>query len=757
MKCLNQSFRRPAVALLTLLGLTAWLFSAHFLQRADASLQDTNSPLPVLSATDKLGAAAEPDAATKRRINAGMQQLPMSFEVNRGQTDARVKFLARGGGYAVFLTPGEAVLSLRRSANEKSPRRSKEFDASPTADAVPAVVRLRLVGANPAPEVTGREPLPGRSNYYIGSDPAKWQTGVAHFAKVEYRDVYPGINQVFYGNQGQLEYDFVVVPGANPAAIRLRYEGAGKVRINEQGDLVLKLAGGELRQHRPHTYQEVNGERRTVISRYVLRGRNQVGIAVADYDTTKPLIIDPVLVYSTYLGGSGQEAGYGIAADYSFWLFPPALRDTVYITGSTASPNFPTQEPTQAQPGGETDAFVLGLNLNGRELGFATYLGGSGRDVGYGIRFFDGLFVAGTTASSNFPTRDPTQPNYGGGESDAFVAHLFPESGRLLFSTFIGGSGKDTGYGLGYRVSAPSNLVYVTGSTNSTNFGATAGSFQTTYGGGSSDAFVVHLDIPASDAFPLRPPRIVYSTYLGGSGDDVGYAVEGGLSAPPGYTSFPQVVGATSSTNFPVRNPVQQVYGGGESDAFVAQVSNDGRALNFSTFFGGSGKDVGHGITVGDDFDIAGFNLETFIVGSTGSSDFPTKDPLQAVYGGGESDAFVAKLRVGTGSQQLVLATYLGGGGRDVGHGVAVPFGGADQIYLTGATDSANFPLKDATQPAYGGGSSDAFVTYIKREGRRLDFSTYLGGSGQDVGYGIVYDNPRAITVTSVMARGVFT
>ena len=290
--------------------------------------------------------AAKAPAANKPQVVENYGKLPLSFEANQGQTDSRVDFLTRGSGYSLFLTPTEAVLALRKPvASSGSRTRHTDSEAEEAPAVPPAVVRMKLVGANPSPRVSGLEELPGKSNYFLGNDPDKWRTNVPHYTKVQYKDVYPGVDLVYYGNQCQLEYDFVVGPGTDPDGITLGFEGVERLRIDAQGDLLLETQDGEIRQHKPLVYQEVDGVRREIAGSYVLSGRHQVGFDVAAYDAGQPLIIDPVLVYSTYLGGTGDERGFDIAVDAS---------GNAYVTGQTDSTGFPTASPVQASLGGAT-------------------------------------------------------------------------------------------------------------------------------------------------------------------------------------------------------------------------------------------------------------------------------------------------------------------------------------------------------------------------------------------------------------------
>jgi len=651
------------------------------------------------------------DAATQSRASQAYGTIPLSFEANQGQTDAQVNFLSRGSGYTLFLTPTNAVLDLQQPAatgNLPSPLTTHD---SPLTD----TLSMDLVGANAQAPATGLDAQTATSNYFIGNDPSQWHTGVTNYGRVEYQNVYAGINLIYYGNQRQLEYDFVVAPGANPAVISLAFQGTQDMTLDSQGNLVLHTAGGDVVEHAPVLYQDIGGVRQAVAGSYVLQGSHQVAFAVGAYDRSQALIIDPVLSYSTYLGGSGTDVGTAIAVDGA---------GNAYIGGYTFSTNFPTKNPLQAAYGGGSyDAFVAKLNAAGTALVYSTYLGGRSYDQATGIAV-DGAgnaYVTGTTSSTNFPTQNPLQAAFGGSH-DAFVAKLNATGTALVYSTYLGGGNWDEAHGI--AVDGAGN-AYVTGFTQSTNF-PTKNPFQAAFGG-HADAFVAKLNATGT--------ALVYSTYLGGSGYDYG----NGIAVDGAGNAF--VTGWTSSTDFPTQNPLQGA-SGGRYDAFVAKLNATGTALVYSTYLGGSGYDYGNGIAV----DGAG---NAFVTGTTYSTDFPTKNPLQAAYGGG-GDAFVAKLNA-TGTA-LVYSTYLGGGG-DLGYGIAVD--GAGNAYVTGYTGSANFPTKSPLQAANGGGQ-DAFVTKLDATGTALVFSTYLGGSGSDEAYGIAVDTTGSIYVTGSTASTNF-
>src|SRR3989449_1845312 len=561
--------------------------------------------------------------ATKQQVLVAYGKLPLIFEANQGQTDPQVKFLSRGSGYTLFLTPTEAVLALREGASARN-----VVDGSPAAKRERGqplqgtVLRMKLLGANPTPGVTGVEELRGRSNYFIGNDPAKWRANVPTYAKVEYRDVYPGVNLVYYGNQRQLEFDFIVAPGADPQRIRLGVEGADRLDLDAQGDLVVHTGGAQVRLQQPHVYQMANGVRQEIESRYVLNDHHQVEVWVVAYDTHKPLVIDPTLAYSTYLGGNSLDEGFGIAVD---------SLGQAYVTGVTASLDFPpTAGAFQSSSAAGEEAFVTKLNPTGAALVYSTYLGGTNSDVSLGIAV-DSLgqaYVTGRTSSANFPTTAGAfQPSFPGGFFAAFVTKLNPTGAALVYSTYLGGTGGEQGFSI--AVDAAGN-AYVTGNTFSTNFPTTAGAFQPRFGGGDNDAFVTKLNTLASGSASL-----VYSTYLGGTSDENGFGIA--VDA----TGNTYVTGQTGSLDFPTTTGAfRPSFAGGFIDAFVTKLNPTGAALVYSTYLGGTSDDFGLGIAV-DSFGNA------YVTGFTGSLDFPTLGAFQTTSGDG-ADAFVAKFSFAT-------------------------------------------------------------------------------------------------------------
>jgi hypothetical protein len=659
-------------------------------------------------ASQRISAGGALKAETRAALVETYGRLPLTFEANQGQTDAKVAFLARGKGYALFLThTSEAVLSLR-STRPTAARTQDAFKAAP-ASSPAAVLRVSLAGADKAAKVTGIEPQPGRVNYLFGNDPARWRTGVPHYAKVRYESVYPGIDLEYYGNQGQLEFDFVVHPGADPGRIGLEFEGAERVATDPKGDLVLGLGAGEVRQHRPVVYQEGEGGRETVEGSYVVAD-NRVAFQLGPYDPTRPVVIDPVLVYSTFLGGSRMDWVKKVAVDGS---------GRAYLTGDTMSTDFPVKDAIQpTYGGGYWNAFVTRLNASGTALEYSTYLAGSQGSVAYGIAV-DGeghAYVTGRFSGDDFPMVDPLFTDTCTGEEcvGAFVSKVSADGSALVYSTYFPAR-------VDSIAADPPGNVYLTGYAGEFDDLPTVNALQSERHG-KLDAFVTTLSPDGS--------AVLYSTFLGGSLNDVG----NGIAVDE--TGNIYVVGYTLSTDFPTVNAFQPALANPDTyDGFVAKLTPDGSALVYSTYLGGSRTDYANGIAA----DNSG---NTYVTGSTDSKDFPTVHALFASYPP-PPNAFVAKLDP---AGSVVYSTYLGGRRSEGAYEIAVDASG--QACVAGATNSPDFPVADAIQPTWGGGwmwflgyLSDAFVTKLTADGSALVYSTYLGGSdGSDSASGIAVD-----------------
>ncbi|MBI3697828.1 MAG: SBBP repeat-containing protein [Acidobacteria bacterium] len=642
-----------------------------------------------------LGSVAQAGAAPAR---ARFGNLPLSFERNRGQAGPGVEFVARGIGYRVFLSAGGMTVAVENTS-----------------------LRMGLVGASATARAEGLDPLPGTSNYFTGTDPARWRTGIPTYRRVRFRDVYPGIELVYYGRQGRVEYDFVVGPGADTGRIELLFEGADGVEIGSAGDLVFRTPGGELRQHRPQVYQHSGGARRPVAGKYRLTGKNRVRFEVESYDRGRALVIDPVLSYSTYLGGSESDSGYGIAVDTA---------GNAYITGETRSANLPgAPGALQGSNGGGYDAFVIKLNAAGSAVVYATYLGGSGTDAGRSIAV-DGAgnaYIAGFSASSNFPTTAGAFQRTNRGSQNVFVCKLNPAGSALVYSTFLGGFGRD--YVTAIAVNAAGE-AFVTGGTSSSNFPLLE-PIQRDYRGGtgllSSDAFVAKLNAAGS--------ALVYSTYLGGASNDQG----NGIAVDSAGSAY--VAGQTASSGFPATAGAFQTSLGGFEDAFVVKINAAGSVLVYSTFLGASSASS-RANAIGVD---GGGNA--YVTGGTQGTRFPTTPGAfqEAFPRNGSSTAFIVKLA--PAGDALRYSSLIGGSGGTEGRGIALdPSGNA---FVIGDTDAKDFPVSNPVQGALGTGSfRNAFVTALNAAGSFAFFSTYLGGEGLDYGRGIAMDRSGNVYLT---------
>ena len=599
------------------------------------------------------------------------------------------------------MTPAEATLSLyKKGIAGLKPR--------------PFFLRMKFAGGNQQPVVEGLDELPGKANYFLGNDPKQWLTNVALYRKVRHAAVYPGIDVVFYGDGARLEYDFVVAAGASPDSIRISFEGVQHIGIDVHGDLRLRAHGEEIRLHKPIAYQNHSGSHREVRATYVLFDRKRVGIRLGSYDAREPLIIDPILSYATYLGGGSIDSASAVAVDSA---------GNSYLTGTTVSPDFQTVNALQPDFGSQARcpsnvsgappypcprAFVAKLNSDGSTFMYITFLGGTGGAAGTGVAVDSSgnAYVTGTTNSSDFPLVNPLMTR-----GHSFVVKLNRTGSALIYSTRFGGSSEiDTARAI--AVDTAGN-VYVTGGATSLDFpvaNPVPGGKCSTY----NVAFVMKLNDAGS--------ALIYSTCLGSGGSS------GGAAIAVDKEGNAYITGATDSRDLVTFNAAQPS-GGGDSDAFVSKLSAAG-SLIYSTYLGGSGREVGLGITV----DTLG---NAYVTGETASDNFRTVNPLQPVRrspGPVAYDAFVTKFE---SAGSIVYSTYLGGAGLDTGFGIGVDNSG--NAYICGRTTSANFPMVNAIQSTLSG-PGDSFVVKLNASGSALVFSTYLGGSGDETALGIAID-----------------
>ncbi len=675
--------------------------------------------------------SAENVAPASAEILSAYGKLPLDFEANLGQTDPRVEFLARGSGYTVFLTGADATLLLQGSSPVGA-------TSSPTKSSLPssrsqqkrlAAVHLAVAGANPHGEVEPLDIQRGASNYLLGNDPTKWRRNVPHFARVKVQGVYSGVDLVYYGNQGQLESDFIVAPGANATQIGLRVEGVDKLNLDALGNVTLSTSAGDVTLRRPRAYQQIAGSRQEIAANYMQRGPRAVGIKVAAYDASQPLIIDPVLSYSTYLGGTANQFVAGIAADSSGFA---------YVTGFTNSTTFPTTagslQTTLTNTSG--NAFVTKLKQDGTGLVYSTFLGGTGTagDSGHAIAVdaAGDAYIVGSTSSSDFPIKPTAYQavNKGGG---GFFTKLDPTGATLLYSTYFSGSGSDR---LNAVAVGTNGNAFITGSTTSTDFPIIlATALQNTNnvtGSQIGTAFLSRIDPSLSGV-----PSLVYSTYLGGSKGDagLGVAVDSALNA--------YVVGSTSSTDFPqpspTKNGFQQTLKNPSGNAFVARIDTTQPArLVYSTYLGGSANGQGSSPgDVGTSIAVPPAGGLVYITGYSYATDFPTVTPLDTHSNTPFQKAIIAQLdTTKSGVASLVYSTYFGGTvftvgstqpGADLGFGIAID--SLKNIYVAGTTSSADFPVTPGAPQPTKIGNQNAFLSELNPAGSTVLFSTYLGGS----------------------------
>ena len=674
-------------------------------------------------------------------VSPGLTAVPggggrINFEANAGQADSRFSFVARGGGMSLFFDEaGEVSLDLRDALGTSA-----------------GVVKASLAGAKLHVAAEAEEPLSGRINYLLGDDPSKWIRDVPTFGRLRYRSVYPGIDLIYYGSQGRLEHDFVVAPGADPRQIRMRLSGVDSMDVDAEGDALLHVGTRTVTWKKPLLYQSIAGMRRRVEGRYRVESQSSLGFEVGVYDPNRPLIIDPVVIYSTYLGRGGNETASRLAIDNN---------GNVYMTGVSTDNSYPTTPGT----GALTPALARGnivvtkMNADATELVYSTILGGTGIDLGFGIAVDPqgAAYITGSTSSEDFPvTAGVVQRVYGKpvGEfastpalGDCFITRLNSAGNAISFSTYLGGTVLDACSAIALD---PAGNIYVTGGTNSANFPSTEGSYQRSFRGGrgtfvalkSADGFVAKLNNSAT--------KLIYATFLGGNGEEAGTAI----AVDAAGNAF--VTGATNSSfGFPLSAAAPQTrYAGsggnvtvGLGDAFVIKLDPAGANLIYGTLLGGARDDVAFGIAIGKDG-------AAYITGSTLSQDFPISAVARQANYRGQSvtadwfagDAFAAKLNpAGTAWE---YSTYLGGTADDRGTGIVANDDGS--AWILGHTLSVDYWVtEDATQRRYAGGrtnefysSGDVFLSHLSPNGGSLLFSTYLGGQGNDFAIGIASD-PR--------------
>lgn len=674
----------------------------------------------------------------------GMKKgLPVSYEYNLGQADSRYQFIARMPGMTLYLTPGEAVLDVRDWLGHNG-----------------SVLRAELVGADPAAVAELGRPPESMANFFIGSDASKWLTNVPVYSRVQYKNVYPGIDVEYHGDSGILEHDFIVGPNTDPSTIRMAFRGADGVRLDRQGNVEIEAGGKKIGWRKPVLYQNSESGRRRIEGAYRLSASGEISFSVGAYDKSKALVIDPVIQYLTYVGRANLDALGRIGTD---------ANGNVYMTGFTQDLNFPaTPGAYVANPGGASNGNVIvaKLNATGTAMSYVSHFGGATIDYGVGIAVdaSGNVYLAGGTDSNNFPTTPgalkTTFTSENPGASHCFVTKLNASGSGLAYSTFLGGRGTDRCFAI--AVDAAGN-AFVTGRTNSTNFPVSEGAYQSAFRGGAPQTLLAgtQLGVPSSDAFvaKLNPSgsALVYATYVGGSNNESGTAIAVDAQGNA------YVAGITNSLNFPVtQGAIQTAFGGAQGqtdlsigDAFVLKVNPSGSGLIYSTYLGGRQNDMAFSITV----DSQG---SAYVAGSTASSNFPTTPrAVQPNYkgAGGEArivagDGFVTKLN--PAGNELVYSTFLGGTLDERASAVAVDSAG--NAWVTGHTLSPDFPTtNDAFQRNHAGQPAndlfiigDAFVTQLDAAGAAILTSSFLGGRGGDVGTAIAVLPDNSVIVAGL-------
>jgi hypothetical protein len=721
-----------------------------------------------------LGTSALPaanEAHDRARLVQNYDRLPLSFEANQGQADAQVKFLSRGSGYSVYLTDRAAILALHKPAGpapgisatgSKSGALTHRYRTDD--------IRMEIVGANRDRQVAGTEQLPGYVNYFIGQDPAQWRRNVPTYARVQYSGVYPGVDLVYYSHQGQLEYDFILAPRADPNSIELRFAGARKMTLTAEGDLTVAAAHGQVAFHKPVIYQEANGHRLRVAGGFMLRDDGGIGFSLGRYDRSKSLIIDPVLEYSTYMGGSNVDSAYAIAVDGD---------GSAYVAGDTNSANFPvTKGALDTKYKGQGNLFVnfvSKLNRSGTALLYSTYLG-SGACYGEGS-LANGLlalprigltvdgdgnaYIAGSVCSGEFPvTKGAFQTTILAGGAPAYVAKLNSAGSDLIYATYLGGSGGDVATALAVDAAGD---AFVAGYTASIDFPVTSGAFQTENRGAANlafNGFVTELNPTGTN--------LVFSTYLGGSGGFAGSIGDIANAIALDRNGSAYVAGVTFSDDFPITKGAFQTRNRGytaervSGNAFVSKLNATGTALMYSSYLGGSGSPGSAGADAAYALAVDGSG-NAYIAGSAVSPNFPVtpgafqrKNKAAGVGQYPGNNGFITKVDL-TG-EALVYSTFLGGSANGMasdgagGDAVnAITIDHAGHAYVTGITSSADFPVTQGAfqtvNRSFSSRGFNGFVAELDSSGATLVSSTYLGGSGQDFGTALSMDTGGMVYV----------
>ncbi|OGL47626.1 MAG: hypothetical protein A2161_11625 [Candidatus Schekmanbacteria bacterium RBG_13_48_7] len=630
--------------------------------------------------------------------------IPLYFIPNKGQVDSRIKYYAFTPKYTIWITGSELVFDAAARRQENPEKYNRE------------ICVLEFENLNSACEILPDQMTGHRVNFLIGQDESRWQTDILTSRAVLYTNLYDSVDLKIYGNEKQIEYDFIVKPGGNVENIGFNYSNVKSTTIDSMGNLVITTNTSQLMHRKPRCYQVINGDIREIDGKYLLKRNNEYGFSVSDYNKSYPLVIDPiVLAYSTYIGGANVDISNAVDVDSS---------KSAYITGRTFGTDFSLQNPFQPTYANDMgDGFVSKFNAAGTALVYSTYLGGDGSDIcnGIAVDSSGNAIITGTTDSTDFPLKSPFQGVLNG-DKDVFVTKLNAAGNNLLYSTYFGGLMIDDGQDI--DVDSSGN-AYITGTTSSNNFPT-----RTAYQG----SFIAAVGMVFLAKFNSTGTP-VYSTYFGGTVYDSGY----GVAVDSSGNAY--ITGTANSNNFPTFH-AYQLSRVRRSEAFVTKFNSAGSGLLYSTYLGGSMADMGIGIAVD--------NLNNcYITGSTKSVDFPVKTAYQPVAAGND-EGFISGFNA---SGDLIYSTYYGGTGNDQGMNLTTDSLG--NLFITGFTDSSDFPVIDAYQATYGGGT-DAFIVKVSAGTFGLLYSTFLGGSGEEKGYGVAVDGTGDVYITGKTASSNF-
>jgi len=636
----------------------------------------------------------------------------IAFTENQGQWPDSIQYRTAQGATTLWLTNTGSYIEYVQLANLSK----RPGHGMPTPEDTPVkcfVMHKRFVGANPNPQVRAVQPKSWPSNFFFGRDESKWRTGVPSYSEVYFEHVYDGVDVHYYVNGGEIEYDFIVAPAGDPGVIQIHFSGTPALVVNDAGEMEVKTEWGQIKELRPRIYQIIEGVKVAVPGSYLLIDDSTFGFRIdGGYDRSKPLIVDPVLSYSTYMGGGGNDFVNTVVVDEG---------DSIYVSGNTASANFPTLNAYDGTYGGNFDGLLMKFAPGGQTLLFSTFVGGSGTDYHWHMTIDKdhNILACGSTWSADYPTTNAYDSTYNG-EGDVTAIKLASTGDHLVYSTYLGGTSREEAVGL---TTDTLGNAYLAGGTWGDGY-PTVNAYQTTFGGPDADAFVTEID-PAG--------ALLFSTYFGGNGWDYAW------KAVPDASRRIHVVAETGSNNLPTVGAFDPSYHGG-LDVLMFRFSADGGALQYCSYMGASGDESGTQLFVDD-------SGNDYICGFTGSSFFPVVNAYDNSFNG-SGDCFVAKF---SGSS-LLYSTFFGGSGYDFAEGLIVKSGG--EAIISGGTQSSNLPVPNAVYSTLNG-PSDGFVAEFGAGGNVLNYCTYLGGTGDDEAVDVDLDNSENVNVGCLMTSGM--